>query len=261
VADLALGSQSQALLADLQRASADPAAFWPAARKMAPFFLAGLPLFFAFWAIFTCAIYRAVLRPQDARRGYLRLGLDELRMMALNLIMGVVWGATVFGVLLVALLAAAAAGTGGGTGMVFFGDVVTVVVFSAAIVVLVRLSMAGPMTFARQRLSVFGSWSLTKGSFWRLFGAYALAFALGGVVLMLMLLVLGAVFNVLMQVAGVSLTALSAAASNPLAILITVLSQMATVLVLTCFYVVLKAPAAEIYKGLAGDGGAAHRLD
>ena len=69
VADLTLGTQSQALLADLKRASADPAAFWPAVQKMAPFFLAGLPLSVAFQAIFTCAVYRAILRPEESARG------------------------------------------------------------------------------------------------------------------------------------------------------------------------------------------------
>jgi hypothetical protein len=252
VADLTLGTQSQALIGDLKRAGADPTAFWPAAQKMAPFFLAGMPLSIAFQAIFTCAVYRAVLRPEESSRGYLRLGLDELRMMGLNLIMGFIWGVTVFTVLLVALLAAATAGTAGEAGMVLVGDIVTVFVFCAAITVLVRLSLAGPMTFADRRLQVFASWNVTKGLFWRLFGAYALSFTLAAVVLLLMLLVLGAAVNILMQLSGVSLNALSAATANPLAILVTVVSQVMTVLILTCFYVVLKAPPAQAYKGLIG---------
>jgi len=252
VADLTLGTQSQALLADLKRASADPSAFWPAAQKMAPFFLAGLPLSVAFQAIFTCAVYRAILRPEESARGYLRLGLDELRMMVLNLVLGVIWGATVFTVLLVALLAAAAAGTANESITVLIGDILTVGVFCAAVTVLTRLSLAGPMTFAERRLRVFASWSLSKGVFWRLFGAYTLSFALGAIVLLLMLLVVGAAVNILMQVTGMPITALSAASANPLAMGVGLVSQVVTVLILTCFYVVLKAPPAQAYKGLMG---------
>jgi hypothetical protein len=252
VADLTLGAQSQSLLADLKRASADPTAFWPAVQKMAPFFLAGLPLSVAFQAIFTCAVYRAILRPEESARGYLRLGLDELRMMVLNLVLGVIWGATVFTVLLVALLAAAAAGTANESITVLIGDILTVGVFCAAVTVLTRLSLAGPMTFAERRLRVFASWSLSKGVFWRLFGAYTLSFALGAIVLLLMLLIVGLVLNILMQVTGMPITTLSAATSNPLAVGVGLISQVLTVLILTCFYVVLKAPPAQAYKGLMG---------
>jgi len=178
IADLTLGSQSKALIADLQRAGSDPAAFWPAAQKMAPFFLAGLPLSLAFQAVFTCAIYRAILRPAESSRGYLRLGLDELRMMVLNLILAVIWGATIFVFLLVTLVAAATAGTAGESITVLIGDVVTVGVFCAAVTVAMRLSLAGPMTFADRRLRVFASWTMSKGLFWRLFGAYVLSLIL-----------------------------------------------------------------------------------
>ena len=229
IADLTLGPQSKALIADLQRASADPAAFWPAAQKMAPFFLAGLPLSLAFQAIFTCAIYRAILRPAESSRGYLRLGLDELRMMVLNLILAVIWGATIFVFLLVTLVAAATAGTAGEA----IADVGTVGVFCAAVTVAMRLSLAGPMTFAERRLRVFASWTMSKGLFWRLFGAYVLSLILAVIVLLLMLLVLGAAAKILTQVTSLPLTALGAAATNPLAVVITIVSQAVTVLILT----------------------------
>jgi hypothetical protein len=172
--------------------------------------------------------------------------------MVLNLVLGVIWGATVFTVLLVALLAAAAAGTANESITVLIGDILTVGVFCAAVTVLTRLSLAGPMTFAERRLRVFASWSLSKGVFWRLFGAYTLSFALGAIVLLLMLLIVGLVLNILMQVTGMPITTLSAATSNPLAVGVGLISQVLTVLILTCFYVVLKAPPAQAYKGLMG---------
>jgi uncharacterized BrkB/YihY/UPF0761 family membrane protein len=127
------------------------------------------------------------------------------------------------------------------------------------VTVLTRLSLAGPMTFAERRLRVFASWSLSKGVFWRLFGAYTLSFALGAIVLLLMLLIVGLVLNILMQVTGTPITAISAATSNPLAVGVGLISQVLTVLVLTCFYVVLKAPPAQAYKALMG--GAAAPVD
>jgi hypothetical protein len=46
----------------------------------------------------------------------------------------------------------------------------------------VRLSLASPLTFASGRIQVFGSWAMTRGRFWPLFGTYLIAFALGLVV-------------------------------------------------------------------------------
>jgi hypothetical protein len=46
----------------------------------------------------------------------------------------------------------------------------------------VRLSLASPITFASGRINVFGSWAMTRGRFWPLFGTYLIAFALGFVV-------------------------------------------------------------------------------
>jgi hypothetical protein len=250
VADLTLGPQSKALLADLQRANSDPAAFWPAAQKMAPFFLAGLPLSLVFQAIFTSAVYRAVLSPEEARRGYLRLGMDEVRIMALNVIMSVIWGLTLFGVLMVSVFTAVSLGAAAAPALVLVGDILTMVAFGAAIVILVRLSLAGPLTFNEHRLRVFESWALTRGSFWRLLGAYILAFAMGAVVLVLMGLILFVVASVLLQLNGGGVAALSAPSPGPLVVVLAFVWQVASVLIFTCFYVVLKAPAAQAYKDL-----------
>jgi len=250
VAHLTLGPEYNALLADLQRASADPAAFWPAARKMAPFFLAGLPLSLIFQAIFTSAVYRAVLSPEEARRSYLRLGLDEVRIMALNLIMSVIWGLVLFGVLMVSVFTAVSLGAAAAPALVLIGDVLTMFAFAAAIVILVRLSLAGPLTFNEHRLRVFASWSLTKGVFWRLLGAYVMAFAMGAVVLVLMGLILFVILSILLLLNGGGTAALSAPSPGPLIVVLAVVWQVASVLILTCFYVVLKAPAAQAYKDL-----------
>ena len=53
----------------------------------------------------------------------------------------------------------------------------TLGVLGVAVFVVVRLSLAPVATFAERRLVVFESWSLTRGHFWQLFAAYALAVA------------------------------------------------------------------------------------
>ena len=77
----------------------------------------------------------------------------------------------------------------GGSLGALFGGLVDAAVLSAAIWVFVRLSLAAPMTFDQRRLVVFGSWPFTRGSFWPLVGAYALAIALDVVILVLMTMI------------------------------------------------------------------------
>jgi hypothetical protein len=251
VAQLTLGAEWQTLIANFRAAANDPVAAEAAMQRLSPFVFGGLPLYFAFQAIFTCAVYRAVLRPRDAQAGYLRLGWDELRMFVLNLILSMLWGAVLFGVAMVTAVAAEAASTTAPSGMVLVGDVTTLAMIGLGVMVLVRLSLAGPMTFAERRLRVFDSWRLTRGSFWRLFGAYLLAFVLGVVVLMLMFLVISAMVGVGMELSGGNpLASLNVGSASPAIIVVAFVSQAAGALMLTCFLVVWKAAPAQAYKDI-----------
>jgi hypothetical protein len=195
-----------------------------------------------------------VLRPRDARAGYLRLGMDEVRMGVLNVILGLLWGTVIFGVVIVTALAAETASTTAPSGMVLIGDAATLVMIGLGMLVLVRLSLAAPMTFAERRLRVFESWQLTSGCFWRLFWAYVMAFLLGAVVLLLMLIVVTAVAAIGMQLSGVPLAALGQMSSNPIVVASAFVSQAATAAMFTCFWVVWKAAPAQAYKDLTGGG-------
>jgi hypothetical protein len=252
IAELTLGPQWQTLIANFRAVTNDPAAVEAASQKLTPFVFGGLPLYFAFQAVFTCAVYRAVLRPQDARAGDLRLGWDEARMFALNLILSLLWGAVIFGVLMVTALAAETASTTAPSGMVLIGDVTTVLMISLGVTVLVRLSLAGPITFAERRLRVFDSWQLTRGSFWRLFLAYLMAFLLGFVVLLLMLLLISAIASAALEVSGIPMTALSEGSANPAIVAAAFVSQAATAVIFICFMVVWKAAPAQAYKDITG---------
>src|SRR5215212_6777111 len=60
----------------------DPSALLQALADLAPLLIFGL----AVQRLMDAAVYRVVLRPEDQRFSYLRLGPDELRLMALRLI-------------------------------------------------------------------------------------------------------------------------------------------------------------------------------
>ena len=116
------------------------------------------------------AVYRAVIEPRRRGFAYLRIGGDELRLGLLAVIYFVL--VIVFWVV-VGLACAAAIAASGQLAQPARGLAIAAVVIAAicvSFVVLVRLMLAGPMTFARKRLQIFDSWRVTRGRFWALLG-------------------------------------------------------------------------------------------
>jgi hypothetical protein len=252
VAYVTLGPQWQSLVLDAQHAGNDPRVIEAYYQKLSPLWAAGLPLLLIVQSVLTCAVYRAVLRPREARGGYLRLGGDELRMLILNLILGLVWLGVLMVVSLVTGLAASAAATSAASPMVLLGAVATAGAICVGVTVLVRLSLAGPMTFAERRLRVFESWSLTRGVFWRLLLAYGLALVLAISVLFLMVMLASAAFMAIGQAAGLPAPTISFQSNNPLVLGLALVGEVANAIVLTCFFVLCNAPPAQAYKDLTG---------
>lgn len=125
------------------------------------------------------ASYRAVLRPDDDRAGYLRLGGDELRLLVLAIIFGIVFAGIAFAAsLLLGLLGAGAfvafggQGTGAGAGGILIAFVVGIALFAAMIFLSVRFALAFPLTFHRRKIVIGEAWRLSRGSFWAMFVAF-----------------------------------------------------------------------------------------
>jgi hypothetical protein len=126
------------------------------------------------YAVLTCAVYRAVLRPSERSFASLRLGMDELRFIGISLllivafiIVGVIV-ALLFGVVMGGVFAA----TGGGATSGVLAFVVWLVCVCGIIYFWIRLSLIFPLSFARRAIVIDDAWRLTRGNFWTLFLAY-----------------------------------------------------------------------------------------
>ncbi|WGM31599.1 hypothetical protein [Brevundimonas sp. NIBR11] len=133
------------------------------------------PLLLVLGSVTSAAVARAVLRPSESAFGYLRLGGDELRVLAVSVVLFIVTlGASMllFGLtgVLVELAKAVNAGVA----------ILVLILFGCASVgallwLTVRLSLAVPITVAEQRIAPFASFALTKGQTPSLLGMAILA--------------------------------------------------------------------------------------
>ncbi len=134
-----------------------------------------LPLSLLFSAVLTAAVARSVIRPEEKRFGYLRLGRDELRILGATLVVallmfGVIMGGTVLVSVFVGLAASMAAPF-----LILPAVLVGLGVAAVAAWLAVRLCLVAPTTFAEQKIAIKESWAMTRGRFWPLLGMAVLA--------------------------------------------------------------------------------------
>lgn len=167
-----------------------PEDFMPLLQLYMGVFAVVLPISLAAGAVVYAAVSRAVLRPEDSRFGYLRFGMDEVRVLVVTVAVGLM-------LMLLGGLSFTLVGVVGGLAASLEAPwlwLVAVLLGLGAIAALiwlaVRLCLAVPITVGERRIAVLDSFRLTRGRFWPLLGMAILAGVLSLVVGLLGSLVL-----------------------------------------------------------------------
>ncbi len=248
-------SQSEALRYLQQHPdSEDLQAAASAMRALGPVLLVILAGAVAAQAVIQAAAYRAMLRPQESRWGYLRLGATEGRMALLMVLLGVLFVLFVFVlVFIISMLVAVSNLLGPLSNLINFLTLVGA--FAAIAVVFTRFSLAAPATFAEGGLQVMRSWRLTRGYVGRLLAAYALMAVMLLVMLLLVFLISAALIGALALATGGGLEQVTeairsgSALSLPMVLLNLALSIFQVWLVAAVTGVLI-GPSAESYREL-----------
>jgi hypothetical protein len=212
---------------------------------LAPFLAAAVPLTIIFNAVISAAAYRVVLEPQTGGTG-LRFGAQELRQMALIVIVGCVLFLINLGVLFVIGIVVGTAMQVNSAMGAALGSVAFLAWFVGFTYMVLRLSLAGPQTFAERHIRPFASWGLTRGHVWRMAGAYLLAVAFAMIVLLLGMVILSG----LVAVAGGSPTELMKPVSGLAGYFtpVRIVYLVGWSFIATLIRAILLCPAAVIYR-------------
>lgn len=190
------------------------------------------------------AIFRMIMRPDERRFAYLRIGADELRLTGVNLILFVLFSMflAMIGPLILPLVVSV-------TGQppkaaLEFG---AVVLFAAVVWVFVRLSLAAPATFAEGKISLLHAWRMTRGHYWSLLGMIVLSFVFY-LMIWVLVSVIGAAFVAL---AGGSEALSNVGSLSPTAGLAAVFTFLLQLVLPILQAVMLYAPIMIAYQRLA----------
>jgi hypothetical protein len=170
--------------------NADPDKMWAAMQALLPIYALMIPLYFVNYSIQYATASRVILRPGDRAFAYLRLGADELRQFGLMVVKFIVIMGLYLAVVIGAVVFASkgAAPLGG-----LWAVAIILVAIALFIYVVVRLSLASPLTFASGKVNLFGSWRLTRGQFWPMLLTYILVGILWCIACLIGVVVIGAI--------------------------------------------------------------------
>lgn len=203
-------------------------------------------------AVLDCAVFRAILDPTDIGFASLRLGADEFRVGVVRFVFGLGFGvALAIGVLL-ALLSPLAMGTGHLDNSVFVPLIFLLVllILAGLLLVGVRLSLAGAITFAEERLSFFDSWALTGRAFWPMLGAYLTAWLISLIIALAVIVGVGSFFAAWLVSTGQWPTEWTFEDLRPILIPLATAWLLIAGLSGALTRVIMVAPAAFIYRAL-----------
>lgn len=148
------------------------------------------PLGLVIGAVLSAAVARAVLRPAEKALGYLRLGMDEVRVLGVTLAITVILG-LLGGVLLAIVMTVFGLGIASGQAVMYLIALILSLGAAALVIWLsIKLCLAVPMTIDRGKFTLFASFKATKGQFWPLLGMTIIA-----VIMSLVVSILGTIIS------------------------------------------------------------------
>jgi len=209
--------------------------------------VAGATISLVFYGILFAAAYRVVLEPNSSVNG-LRLGIQELRQVLLILISGLLVFIAYLGVAFLCGLAYVLMRPLSEPLAAVIGALSVVISYALLIVLPIRLSLAGPHTFVEHRLRPFASWTMSRGHFWPMLGAYVFATVFAFVVILLGMAILAGLF----AFAGDTVQRIGATPTNfvdnlkPLRIVYLV----GTSFIIAQAWAIIACPAASIFRQL-----------
>lgn len=132
------------------------------------------PLSIVVGAMLAAAVARGVLTPNAGGFGYLKLGMDEVRVFVVTLVLSLL-SMVLLMLLVFAVGIAVGIAQASGTGIAVLAAVIVGLAGVAlAIWLAVRLCLAVPITVAEKRIAIFDSFAVTRGRFWPLLGMIVL---------------------------------------------------------------------------------------
>jgi hypothetical protein len=150
--------------------SPDPATLLPIAGGLIAWglllWLGGLCL----GAVVQSAVIRAVLRPEDDAMAYIRFGSEEVHVLTVNFVKGVVLFVIRLVVGMVVLIVAGVAAMSGARANTLVSGIGNLCSAILMAWITLRLSLAAPMSFSERKFRLFESWTMTSGMNWRLWG-------------------------------------------------------------------------------------------
>ena len=239
------GDSLTSLAIAAQGANPDPNQLAKLMVQLAPASLFAELLIVVFGSVLATAVLRVRLTAAPHPWGGLRLGGDELRMLAATaLVMACVF--------CLSLAAGIVGDLAGGVGVPALVPLGLGLLLSLA--VQVRLSLVGVICQAEGRISLPRSIRLTKGMFWRLLGAYVLLAAITLVILFLLAVIFAALIGAAAVATGGGVDQMALALQgrfadlNPLLAGLYVVSNLAQVWVIVVFVTVFQSVAVDAYK-------------
>jgi hypothetical protein len=214
-------------------------------------------------AVLSCAVFRAVLKPDEGRFAFLRVGSAELFVFLLTIGLAVTAMVAVFAaaipLITITVIVAVVHAKAAAVLIAILGMICLLVLLCW---VLLRLSIAGPMMVEDGKFHLTDVWALTRGHVTELFMVAASLF----IILMVIEVVIGALvlaagLAFLSQAAG-GLMALHAFFTRPAAEILATLAPGLIVLGLVaipitgCLWAIIAAPWAWAYRNLVGSSPA-----